>query len=165
MKAVDHSEAVSKFIVSARAYCAIVEQAAGVAPHLLAEEFAIALADLYSHALRLPELAPCEESTLIERGEVPPAVQQALARLGFSSSENTAEDEYLNSLSLTDDLADIYGELKGALDFYESSDSCVQANAVWEIKFGFEVHWREHLVHALYVLDRVLRENTLPEEL
>jgi hypothetical protein len=168
MTAVESSEAISNFVVSARAYCAIIEGAAGTAPYQLAEQSVIALADLYSHALRLPEVEPCEESPLIHRVELPPMVQPALARLGASPSEDRAEDESvwdaLNSVLLTDDFADIYSELKGALALYDSGDDCTKANAVWEWKFSFETHWREHLVHALYVLDRMLRENTLPEE-
>jgi hypothetical protein len=37
-------------------------------------------------------------------------------------------------------------------------------DAVWEWKFSFEVHWRKHLMHALYSLDRILREDLLSQE-
>jgi hypothetical protein len=123
-------------------------------PHQLAQQIALALADLYSHAP--------------ERVELPSAIQLALARLSILPPENGTESEYmgdtLNSVLLTDDLSDIYRDLKSALAFYESSDECAKLNAVWEWKLGFETHWREHLVHALYILDRVLRETVLPEE-
>jgi hypothetical protein len=168
MKTVEHRDVVSNFVASVRTYCVTVEHATDLLPHQLAQQIAIALADLYSHALQLPDIEPCEEYIQPERVELPSAIQSALARLSILPPENGTESEYmgdtLNSVLLTDDLGDIYRDLKSALSPYDSGNDCAQSNAVWEWKFSFETHWREHLVHALYTLDRLLRQNMLPEE-
>lgn len=51
---------------------------------------------------------------------------------------------------LADDLADIWRDLRSALDWLDSGAD--PADAVWEWRFGFETHWGHHAVQALRAL-------------
>lgn len=166
MNTPEQQQIIDSFVAGAREYCGIIERAAYLAQNQLAEQCAIALADLYSHALKLPEVEPCDVRYQSESVQIPFNSQHALASLALQPREHDPEHmaDTLNNLLLTDDLSDIYIELKRGLRAYHSGDGCAMSDAVWEWKFSFETHWREHLVHALYVLDRALRENVLPEE-
>jgi len=50
---------------------------------------------------------------------------------------------------LSDDLADIYFELRAGLDLYENKQP---QEALWTWKFGLEIHWGEHATSAIRVL-------------
>lgn len=167
MNALVYQQAIDHFVSSARVYCSIIEQAPQLAPHQLAEQCALALADLYRHALRLPAVEPCDEAYSSPMLTVPIAAQSALAGLGMVPRDS--EDDYgfdgLHSILLSDDLSDIYLELMRGITTYDEGTDCAGRDAVWEWKVSFDLHWREHLVHALYMLDRILREHILPGEL
>src|SRR5262249_33758189 len=54
--------------------------------------------------------------------------------------------------SLSDDLLDIYADLKRGLALLDSN--AVEASAVWEWRFHFDVHWGAHAIDALRALHR-----------
>lgn len=166
MNDLERQAAIDNFVSSAHAYCSIIERAPQVAPYQLAEQCAFALATLYSHTLRLPAVEPCDETHEAATVIISPTVQSALAGLGRLPHEDDDElvADALNNSLLADDLSDIYIELMRGLSIYNTGTRCAARDAIWEWKFSFEVHWREHLVHALYMLDHILREHVLPEE-
>lgn len=49
---------------------------------------------------------------------------------------------------LTDDLGDIYKDLKRSLLLYNID----KESAVWNFKFFFEHHWSEHCINAIYAI-------------
>lgn len=51
---------------------------------------------------------------------------------------------------LADDLADIWRDLRSALDWLDSGAD--PADVLWEWRFGFETHWGLHAVQALRAL-------------
>ncbi|WP_106532558.1 DUF5063 domain-containing protein [Planomicrobium soli] len=54
---------------------------------------------------------------------------------------------------LEDDIIDIYSNIKIGLLLYEQGHS---SEAVWEWKFGFEVHWGEHATSAIRALHSLI---------
>jgi len=55
--------------------------------------------------------------------------------------------------SLSDDIADIYRDLRDGLIPYDAGDS---GEAAWNWRTDFESHWGRHAAHAIYAL-QVLR--------
>jgi hypothetical protein len=55
------------------------------------------------------------------------------------------------SPTISDDLEDIYCDVKEGLLAMESSGA-VSQNVVWEWKFGLEIHWGRHAVGAIAAL-------------
>lgn len=55
------------------------------------------------------------------------------------------EDEHSVFSQVSDDLADIYGDIKSGLIFYEQEKF---PEAFWEWTFHFKIHWGNHLVGA-----------------
>jgi hypothetical protein len=53
--------------------------------------------------------------------------------------------------SLSDDLLDVYRDVRRGLALWESRRD---ADAVWEWKFHFDAHWGAHAVDALRALHR-----------
>ncbi len=53
--------------------------------------------------------------------------------------------------SLSDDLLDVYRDVRGGLALWESRHD---ADAIWEWRFSFESHWGDHAVDALRALHR-----------
>jgi hypothetical protein len=51
--------------------------------------------------------------------------------------------------SLTDDVLDIYKEVKKGILLYELNE---QVEAVWHWRFSFETHWGSHAVGAIRAL-------------
>jgi len=60
---------------------------------------------------------------------------------------------------IADDLADIWRDLKPALELYDSNQQAVAA-AEWQ--FDFEIHWGRHATAALYAIHCWLVDNRNP---
>jgi hypothetical protein len=55
--------------------------------------------------------------------------------------------------SLSDDISDIYQDVKRGIILYEQKD---QTQAIWQWKFHFEIHWGNHAVDAVRALHSVI---------
>jgi hypothetical protein len=55
--------------------------------------------------------------------------------------------------SLTDDLTDIYRDLRRGLAI---ADSGSMIDAVWEWRYNYEIHWGNHATDAIRVLHRII---------
>lgn len=51
--------------------------------------------------------------------------------------------------SLSDDVADIYLELRNGFTLFDEGKP---GEAAWEWRFGFDNHWGRHAAHAIYAL-------------
>lgn len=61
---------------------------------------------------------------------------------------------------LRDDITDIYKDLKEAILLYETGADAAVEQAIWKFKFGFEHHWGDHCINALYALHFYQRKKT-----
>jgi hypothetical protein len=127
----------------------------------LACRFRLTRARVYTAALSLPSVEPTEDAKP-GRSPEPPSNWQ-----GFDEFENYWEafdryklDEAVAG-SLSDDLLDVYRDVRRGLAFWESGHD---ASAIWEWRFSFESHWGDHAVmpferfieHAVEVIDEGL---------
>ena len=113
----------------------------------------VLLARLVASAHDLPQVEPTT-SELNSQNVAPPAgLVDALGAadiywdvLDPTSVRQTPE---IAAGSLTDDLSDIYIDLKRGLQLWDSGN---ERDAVWEWRFGLHSHWGMHAVNALRVV-------------
>jgi hypothetical protein len=112
------------------------------------------LPQLYSAALLLPDTDA--EAQDCEGQSTNPALGRALSKklLAFDYYREVfdpyaGESEKPVVGSLSDDLADIYGELAKGLACWDAGN---RSGAMWEWRFGFQTHWGEHLTGAMRAL-------------
>jgi uncharacterized protein DUF5063 len=121
------------------------------------------LPTLYAAGIALPEVHP--DADVAERriaGEVVQALRHSLGtKIGDGDlyaeifDPRDLEAGPVNAL-LSDDLADIYGDLAKGLGHWKAGE---RDEAVWSWRFGLRIHWGEHAtgaMRALYAL--VLRD-------
>lgn len=135
----------------ARRYADFVEQAASLT---VDERLAIArlrLLELYAAALSLPDAEPTDASA--DR-LTPPSWR------GFDDHDMywLVLDPYRREApvagSLSDDLIEIYREIRDGLALWDTSHA---ADAIWAWRFGFESHWGTHAIDALRALHHACR--------
>jgi hypothetical protein len=117
-------------------------------------------AELHLAALTLPEQS-CEESPPhqgVDRSRISPRRFTDLpADLYWDIFEPMVvppDEPACNSIA--DDLGDIYGDVKCGLILYEQGHF---AEACWQWRFTFYIHWGEHLVGLMRALYWIVRED------
>jgi uncharacterized protein DUF5063 len=151
---------VARFEGGAVAFCTFIESATtvprgafvwGAGPHLIA---------LYASALDLPHVAATDSDSRSERHHISGDERFALVRrlrehLGDLDEYRLIFDPYDTKDApvigrLSDDLADIYRDVKDGLLALAGGDH--EADVIWDWKFGFEKHWGIHALRAAYAL-------------
>ena len=140
---------IETFAQIAHRYCDWAESPFGESQ----EEMLIArtlLAELHLAVLSLPDLEPDEETEDLDISRECELVINRFQNLPvdfywdvFYPLELEKDEPVLNSLS--DDLSDIYRNLKDGLLLYKKGKI---AEAVWGWKFHFDIHWGDHLTGA-----------------
>lgn len=114
------------------------------------------LLELYRAAVMLPNVEPPDG---IDAGPDP---ERPKNWLGFENFEVYSEvfDPYVNEApvagSLSDDLLDVYCDVRRGLDLWDQD--VPKAAAIWEWRFHFDTHWGDHAIDALRALHRACRE-------
>jgi hypothetical protein len=142
--------AIAAFVCAASEYCAFIEEAAmlSVADRMfVARHYLLALVAA-AIRLPLPEVPGSAPTTDV----APPANWR-----GFDPFEIYWDvfDPYELSEpvagSLSDDLLDVYRDLRRGLALWEAGKD---GGAVWEWRFHFDAHWGNHATDALRALHR-----------
>ena len=147
--------AVDIFVREARIYCSFVETASGLP---LADRLRTArarLLSLYSAALLLPSVEP-------DDSDASPSPDLPAGWAGFEDTDiywevfdpYEHEDKEPVAGSLSDDVLDIYRDIRRGLTLWDASQT---QNAIWEWRFHFDVHWGDHAVDALRALHRACK--------
>lgn len=121
------------------------------------------VADLYRLALSLPRVEPdtadwprdriSNEQWWVIFNQLSQRLREAnIYWLVFDPAE--PKDHEAITQTLSDDLADIYRDLKNCMpsDGFEAFDS----DALWSLRFSFETHWGHHAVNALAAIHALL---------
>lgn len=146
---------VEAFVEVVRRYCRFIEHP----PRDLGERLRTAaalLAELYSAVLQLPDMEPLDS---LSAG---PADSQP-EWPGFGEFDGYWEvfDPYEQAEplmgSLSDDVLDVYRDLRRGLRIYDSDGPNAVPDAVWEWQFHREAHWGDHAVDALRALQRAIQ--------
>jgi Domain of unknown function (DUF5063) len=165
-----NASGVDAFVESARAYCSLIERRAEVSRSELVSSARVLLADLHARASSLPNQKLGESPTSRKIGNegwwrLFESLRNQLREYDSFWVEHPESDvpSAPGESSLADDLADVYRELKDGLMAWDSTEPTLRAGAVWEWRFGFEVHWGDHAVKAMRAIHRIRPEPTAQE--
>jgi len=144
-------------------YFEIIEKSASMSRRQFLETVQRLVADLYRLALSLPHVAP--DTADGQRDQVSneqwwAVYNQLDQRLGEANiywlvfDPADSKDHEAIAQTLSDDLADIYRDLKNCIpaDGFEAFDN----DALWSLRFNFETHWGQHAVSALAAIHALL---------
>jgi hypothetical protein len=138
---------VEDFLISASQYCSMIENFESCNENNKIRNLLISLLDMYAKAFGIPEVEPQDDKVSTLDISVP--------KVNFGQFDYYWEvfDPYHLeepvSGSLTDDIVDIYKDVKEGLLLYERNE---QVEAVWLWRFKFETHWGSHAVDAIRAL-------------
>ncbi|MFL5731742.1 MAG: DUF5063 domain-containing protein [Chloroflexia bacterium] len=169
-------EGVRRFVEVTERFCGLVEGHEELSQYQLVRRAAEVLPELYAAGLGLPDAempeAPSDKPDAFY-DSVPIKHTAALARamgdkLGSYNAYWQAlepfEDEQPAAVTLGEDLADMYGDLKRGLIARSKGTERDAVEAVWHWRFSFANHWGRHLVGAMRALHYALFDYGLSED-
>lgn len=145
-----------QFVQNAKTYCSLVETPTAEIRDF-AQQLAMILGLLYHGALNLPE--DFTEDDLLEEALDTTALAQALRdKFGAHDlyrvvSGLYGDEEAVTVAVLSDDLTDIYRDIKAGLIGYEQG---LEDAAIEHWIITFRAHWGMHLVNSLKALQSLL---------
>jgi hypothetical protein len=153
----DHfTRETAAFVDQAHQFCDFIERASTLSLSERLEAARTRLLELYKAGTALPHVEPPEG---FDAGSNPPRPD---GWAGFAKFEVYWEvfDPYVDEPpvagSLSDDLLDVYFDVRRGLDLWKSK--APRAAAIWEWRFHFDSHWGDHAVDALRALHRACRD-------
>lgn len=153
---VSNGSAVSNFVEKAKSYCNIIEEAGQYDLIDRCRQIAQSLAAVYLAGFSLPNVEPSSEKT--EKLSVPvPAQWPGMGRFEYYwLVYNPYERDGVVGNSLSDDLLDVYKDLKRGMTIYERGTKDSVMDAIWTWRFDFLTHWGVHATNALKVLHWII---------
>ena len=141
---------INEFKDVATKYCNLIDAHNSFKEETGIRDLLVTLSALYTKALALPEVDSEGEEPL-ELTVADPVIEFG-NRDAYAMIFNPFQDKKPVTGLLSDDLSDIYTDLKRGLMLFEQG---AQKQAVWEWKFHFEVHWGKHLTCAIHALHSI----------
>jgi len=156
-----YSNALVEFVRAANEYCRFLEQLKGTEGKAFIAESVKRMAELYAQFLITGETEPVFDSP-----PEPTVTEQEWSALfhriaGILGQTNdilrvAAEDEFdrseLVNHTISEDMADIYQELRDFTVIYSRGLEELMNDAAWELKVRFAEHWGMKLLRALSAL-------------
>ncbi|WP_121614267.1 DUF5063 domain-containing protein [Mesobacillus foraminis] len=145
------NQEVDEFFLSALIYCNIVEDLKSNKGNNKIKNLLVSLLDMYSKALCLPNIEPEDDEDS--------DIDLSVPRIIFNEYDhywkvfNPYDLDGPVGASLSDDILNIYKDVKRGIFLYEKDR---YAEAIWEWKFNFEIHWGHHAVDAIRALHSAL---------
>ncbi len=135
--------------------CALIETVEGTAEVVVLQRLGRLLPALLVAVQDLPDGEPATEfdspdishQTWADRYRAHNAALGAKVDYWTTSEVIATEEPEVRCLTLADDLADIWSDLKGPLLLLEAGGE--EADAVWAWRFGASTHWGTHAVEAI----------------
>jgi hypothetical protein len=159
---------VERFVELVREYLALVDGLSGLSARDFLLRCAILLPQLYSLSHQLPDIVLPEGDPLEGKEDARnPPMANIMNLLGkydlYSEVFDPVSEEGAIKATLSDDLSDIYMDLKRGLSRYDDKEQPNQPIAVWEWKFNMKIHWGHHLVGALRPIHSLVYDHLDPE--
>lgn len=160
-----YSEEVIAFTTTSNAFCAALEKVNDVDRRQFLESMLKILPDLYAKTMLLPNLENIFEEgnekfvTIDDWNAVHDAI---LLKLGQFDEylevfdKKIEESEEPVSRSISEDLADIYQDIKDFLMLYRIGTNELMNDAIWECKQNFETYWGQKLVNVLRAIHNLV---------
>lgn len=147
---------VEDFTALVREYVLLVDRAAETPLNVFVSRCSILLPRLYVGAQLLPRVEPPDGVESHEfagdvRGAFPtPQIATLLGKLDlYKEVFDPLDDEEIVLSRLSNDLGEIYWDLKSPLVDFDSGDPVRRVLAVWDWRFEFQSHTGRHIVDAL----------------
>lgn len=160
-----YSRNVIEFVAVANEFCKYAERASEIRGDELLKILQRILPLLYIKASLLPQLEPVfedgNEKFVTEQDWV--SIHEILT-IKFGSADEYLEvfdekikdsEEPLTS-SISENMADIYQDLKDFLLLYQTGTEEVMNDAIWECKLNFENFWGQKLLNAMRAIHRFI---------
>jgi Domain of unknown function (DUF5063) len=140
--------AIEAFVAAARRFVRFVEDSEALSREAFFRNAQTSMLDLYTTAMSLDHGQPTDDA------DPPSSTTTDEWRILFQRLQRQLEpfDSVVDG-SLSDDIADVYRDLRNGFLSYDSGDV---DDAVWKWRTEFESHWGRHAAHAIYAL-QVLR--------
>jgi hypothetical protein len=160
-----YSRSVVEFVAAANEYCKYAEQASKLKGDELLKILQRILPYMYIKASLLPELQPVFEDgnekfvTETDWNRIHDVLKEKLGSADayvevMDLRASVTEPEIAASIS--EDLTDIYQDIKDFLLLYQTGTSEVMNDAVWECKLNFENIWGQKLVNSLRAIHKFI---------
>ncbi len=160
-----YSEEVIAFVKVANDYCTWLEESDQDDGRTFILNAVRNLSAVYASAVRMNETEPVMEGgneKFVTEQMWSEMYQKVLLALGQHNSylRIAGGDEFdrsdLVTHTISEDLADIYQDMKDFTYQYRIGIEEIMNDAVWEVMDNFDNDWSEKLVHALLALNRLL---------
>jgi hypothetical protein len=166
-KKISDTKPVVDFVEVAREYCQLIDDRDQKTAIQLLQAIFVYLPRLCLYGLGLPEIKRSLDYDLPQRS------QEEWQNL-YKSLQNKLEgyDVYFEvfdpyddkdhesiSQTVSDDLSDIYFDLKSGLKEWSRASVAEQRSIIWDWKFGFASHWGHHATGAFRTLFSLLFEH------
>ena len=150
---------VTAFLIEARGYCTLMADNTVTNSWVFARDCLRSILRLYTTALLLPAREPLTIGSLnrIDAGSwqlTRERIGRKLARESYWEIFEPLEQEQPESLcgSLSDDLADIWRDVKEGIVAIDMGGETLIDEAVWHWRSSLESHWGHHAVGAIGAL-------------
>ena len=155
---------IDSFVDLASSYCSLIEHSDEYSTEDFMTRVREILPLLYHRGLGLPELEITDQDIdgAISHDEWSEMFTSLQRKLGINDHYwevydplKTDHDDPV-AACLSDDLADIWRDLKDGLSHWTDCSAKARQQIVWNWHFSFHCHWSDHLVDALRVINRQL---------
>ncbi|MFW5792658.1 MAG: DUF5063 domain-containing protein [Bacteroidota bacterium] len=164
-----YSKAVIEFITVANEYCLFFEKAENYSAEDIFQYFQKIAPLLYLKGSVMPEVTVNDDSfsekfVTEEKWE---AIFKALReKFGEQDIYYTHDHNYdTEEASLSDNMADIYQDMKDFIMLYQNSLIHAKENAIFEIQKLFKSHWGIRIINALKAVHQILHKHAIDPEL
>jgi hypothetical protein len=159
---------VEQFVEVIRKYLALIDGLPGPTAREFLSECAILLPQIYAFSQQLPDVVLMDDDALVaEEHKIESPMGRIMNLLGkydvYSEVFDPVFDEEAIKTTLSDDLSDIYIDLKRTLSNYDSGDPRSRRIAIWNWKFHMKIHWGHHLVCAMCPIHSLVHDHLDPE--
>ena len=165
-----YSAEMVEFVTSANEYCHFLEQPGKVDERLFIERAVFLLSRVYSAVIRVGDTEPVDEDSSLDATvtemEWNMIDQRITALLGPHNDylRPAGEDEFdrseLVTQTISEDMADIYQELRDFMSVYGRGIEELMNDAAWEVKERFGEHWGIKLLRSLAALHQLYVSGT-----
>jgi hypothetical protein len=160
-----YSQEVIAFTSTANAFCAALESVNDVGRRTFLENMQKILPDLYLKVLLLPELENIFEEgnekfvTIDDWNTIHDGILIKLGQFDdylevFDKKIEESEEPVTRSIS--EDLADIYQDIKDFLMLYRVGTNELMNDAIWECRQNFETYWGQKLVNVIRAIHNLI---------
>jgi hypothetical protein len=168
-----YSSALVEFVLAANNYCAFLEGLEGTEGRTFIEDTVRHLSLLYASILATGDTEPVLESPgepTVSEQEWSALFQKIALILGPHNEilrmarEGEFDRSELVNHTISEDLADLYQELKDFTIIYSRGLEELMNDAAWELKERFAEHWGAKLLRALQALHELYVSGIDPSE-